>query len=153
LIRNGLSVESIGHIVVSHFHPDHAGLVQEVKDTGARLVLTEAQVPFIKPLERIVKPDSGFLPIVVDDNLVLKPEESRGFLKEIGFDGEILSTPGHSPDSVSLILDEGIAFTGDLTPEIQLTAEDTEAHDSWAAIRERGVHTVFPAHGAAPVSI
>lgn len=32
--------------------------------------------------------------------------------------GEILWTPGHSDDSVSLVLDSGIAFTGDLQPPL-----------------------------------
>ena len=152
LKRNGTSIEEIGHVLVSHFHPDHAGLVQEVKDAGARLILAEAQIPFVKPLERIAKPDSGYLPIQSGDNLVVNPQESRDFLKGIGLEGEILSTPGHSPDSVSLILDEGLAFTGDLPHEIQLSPVDREAHDSWARIRDRGVHTVYPAHGP-PVSI
>ncbi len=153
LKRNGIGMDEIGHIVVSHFHPDHAGVVQEVKQAGARLILTEAQVPFVEPLERLVKADSGYLPIETGDNLVLNPDQSRAFLKGIGFEGEILSTPGHSPDSVSLVLDEGVAFTGDLQPEIQLTAQDTVARDCWAVLRAHGVHTVFPAHGAAPVSI
>jgi len=152
LKRNGVSIEDIGHILVSHFHPDHAGLVQEVKDAGALLIVTEAQIPFVKPLERIAKPDSGYLPIRPGDNVVVNPEESREFLKGIGLDGEILSTPGHSPDSVSLILDEGLAFTGDLPHQILLTPEDREAHQSWARLKDRGVHTVYPAHGP-PVSI
>jgi hypothetical protein len=32
----------------------------------------------------------------------------------LGMESEIVPTPEHSDDSVSLILDEGMAFTGDL---------------------------------------
>lgn len=39
--------------------------------------------------------------------------DSRAFLAGIGIDGEIISTPSHSPDSVSLVLDDGDCFVGD----------------------------------------
>ena len=36
------------------------------------------------------------------------------FLKDLGIDGKIIYTPVHSEDSISIILDEGIALVGDL---------------------------------------
>jgi hypothetical protein len=50
------------------------------------------------------------------DNLQITTGESRAFLGHIGIAGEIISTHGHSDDSMSLVLDEGVAFTGDLPP-------------------------------------
>lgn len=61
----------------------------------------------------------------------------------------ILATPGHSPDSVSLVLDEGIAFTGDLTQEGFISADDVAARASWKCIWDRNVKVVYPAHGPA----
>ena len=40
--------------------------------------------------------------------------DSRGFLSRLGMEGGIISTPEHSDDSINMILDEGVAFTGDL---------------------------------------
>ncbi len=57
-------------------------------------------------------------------------------------------TSGHSPDSVSLILDEGIAFTGDLPPLRMVPDDPTDlARQSWEKIHAKGVTTVYPAHG------
>ena len=39
----------------------------------------------------------------------------RAALQSIGVRGEILETPGHSDDRISLLLDSGVAFIGDLT--------------------------------------
>lgn len=41
-------------------------------------------------------------------------EESRKFLGELGIEGEIISTPSHSEDSISVILDDGTCIVGDL---------------------------------------
>ena len=74
--------------------------------------------------------------------------ESRAFLATIGIAGEIVHTPGHSDDSVSLVLDTGAAFTGDLTAP-GLATEETGATvaDSWARLRALGATTVYAGHG------
>jgi glyoxylase-like metal-dependent hydrolase (beta-lactamase superfamily II) len=73
--------------------------------------------------------------------------ESRAFLAGLGVHGEILSTPGHTDDSVTLILDEGVALTGDLAPLFTLAEDDATSRLSWQRIREHGVTKIFPAHG------
>jgi glyoxylase-like metal-dependent hydrolase (beta-lactamase superfamily II) len=79
---------------------------------------------------------------------VLSTAESRAFLAGIGIEGEILSTPGHSDDSVTLVLDEGLAFTGDLTSPLFVPDDPSDlAYQSWESIRAKGVHTVYPGHG------
>jgi endoribonuclease LACTB2 len=57
-------------------------------------------------------------------------------------------TPGHSDDSVSLLLDDGSAFTGDLTPP-ELTEERNAdvAAASWRLLRRPGAVRVYPGHG------
>ena len=54
--------------------------------------------------------------VTPDNNIVLKFAESRQFLASLGLAGEIIATPGHSDDSITLILDDGFAFTGDCLP-------------------------------------
>ena len=73
----------------------------------------------------------------------------RTFLEAIGIRGEIISTPGHSDYSVTLILDEGAAFTGDLTPPILILEPTDLAYRSWEMIRAKDVTTVYPGHGPA----
>ena len=135
-------------MLVTHFHPDHAGLVQEFKDLGAKFILMESQINFMASFADFFKAKKiPYTEITQQNNLVLKFAESRAFLADIGLSGEILSTPGHSDDSVTLILDEGWVFTGDLSPEFLLSEEDAFARQSWDRIRQHKVTRIFPAHG------
>jgi endoribonuclease LACTB2 len=148
LKRKGLAPAEIRYILVTHFHPDHAGLVQEFKNLGARLILLESQVGFIRPLNELNKrKNAPFLEIREGDNLILKFEDSRTFLGSLGLDGEVIPTPGHSDDSVTLILDEGFAFTGDLPPRFLVMEEDRPSRASWDRIYAHKVTRLFPAHG------
>ncbi len=62
--------------------------------------------------------------------------------------GKILPTPGHSDDSVSLLLDNGAVFTGDLTHPAFVGPEDPAVvAASWRLLRERSAKTVYAGHG------
>lgn len=149
LKRKGSALNEIKHLLVTHFHPDHAGLVQELKGQGIKFILLECQQHFIASLNEFFKTKNyPYVEIQQDDNLILKLEDSRKFLASLGIDGEILHTPGHSDDSVTLVLDEGFAFTGDLYPRFMLSDEDKIAHESWDKIYQHKITRIFPAHGA-----
>jgi ribonuclease/clavin/mitogillin len=82
------------------------------------------------------------------DNVEISCDESRSLLERIGIPGEILHTPGHSDDSVSLLLDDGSVFTGDLTAPQYIGLENPEVvQESWRLLRERGATRVYPGHG------
>ena len=147
LKRKGIAFKEIKHLLVTHFHPDHAGLTQELKNQGIKLILLECQTDFIPPFAEYFKGKNfPYVPITPHDNLVLKLEESRKFLAGIGLDGEILHTPGHSDDSVTLILDDGFAFTGDLHPSF-MEIDDATTRASWDKIRAHKIIRIFPGHG------
>jgi ribonuclease/clavin/mitogillin len=143
----GIDLNQIKYFLVTHFHPDHAGLTQELINIGIRLLLLETQVKSAEQMKNIMKKDSGYVDIEVSGMNAIALNDSRAKLKSIGIDGEIISTPGHSPDSVTLILDEGVAFTGDLTPEIALPEDELVSRDSWKKIFAKKVTKIYPAHG------
>ena len=145
----GIDLSQIKYFLVTHFHPDHAGLTQELVNVGIRLLLLETQVESAEQLKNIMKKDSGYVDIEVAGMDAIPVHDSREKLKSIGIDGEVISTPGHSPDSITLILDEGIAFTGDLTPEIALPDDDIICRDSWKKIRNKKAIKIYPGHGKA----
>ena len=148
LRRKGVALSEIKYLMVTHFHPDHAGLTQELKNLGVKFILPESQPPFIAQLTELFKTkNSPYVKIRKDGSLYLKFSESRTFLAKLGIQGEILSTPGHSEDSVTLILDEGFAFTGDLQPRFMLPEEDRISHESWDKIYEHKVTKIYPGHG------
>jgi glyoxylase-like metal-dependent hydrolase (beta-lactamase superfamily II) len=69
-------------------------------------------------------------------------------LDRLGIAGEILHTPGHSGDSVSLLLDDGPVFTGDLTDPTMVGPEDPDAvRASWQLLKDRGALQVYAGHG------
>jgi glyoxylase-like metal-dependent hydrolase (beta-lactamase superfamily II) len=144
----GIRPADIPYQLVTHYHPDHAGLAQDLRRLGVRLIIVDTQLDAIPLLLSYVKPEDNYTSIQVAGNTVITVEQSRAFLAGIGIRGEIISTPGHSDDSVTLVLDEGAAFTGDLTSPM-FVPDDPEnlAYRSWQAIREKGVTTIYPGHG------
>ena len=53
LKRKGIAIEEIKYLLATHYHPDHAGLVQEVKSKGVRLMVVEGQDGFIAAFEAV----------------------------------------------------------------------------------------------------
>jgi glyoxylase-like metal-dependent hydrolase (beta-lactamase superfamily II) len=147
LQRKDIELREIKFLLVTHFHPDHAGLVQEIKNLGTKFILPECQVPFVGSFADHFKGKPlPYVGIKEEGNILLNLAESRSFLARLGLGGEILHTPGHSEDSVTLILDEGYAFTGDLHPAFMNT-EDPKTRGSWDRIRQFKVRKIFPGHG------
>jgi glyoxylase-like metal-dependent hydrolase (beta-lactamase superfamily II) len=148
LKRKGLSVKDIQYFLVTHFHPDHAGLTEDLKKLGVKHLLFDVQVGFSAQLNEHFKA-KNFPGAEINENnsTLLKVEESRAFLSRIGIQGEIIHTPGHSDDSVTLILDEGFAFVGDLHPRFVLQEDDMVSRSSWDKIYTHKIQRIYPAHG------
>jgi endoribonuclease LACTB2 len=147
LQRKDIALNELKYLLVTHFHPDHAGLVQELKNKGLKLILPECQAPFVGSFADHFKGKPfPYVKIKQEDNILLRLEDSRRFLARLGLGGEILHTPGHSDDSVTLILDEGYAFTGDLHPAF-MNSEDAKTRASWDKIGQFRIRQIFPGHG------
>ncbi len=148
LKRKGVEPGEIGYMLATHYHPDHAGLAEEMKRFGTRLIVMETQVEAIPLMLKYTKPRDKFTPITGSNLQQLRFAESASFLRSIGIAGSIIPTPGHSPDCVTLVLESGEAFTGDLTPEMMADPEtNPEVAQSWQAIRALGATMIYPGHG------
>lgn len=151
LKRYKVQLSEIRYVMITHHHPDHAGLTQEIKDAcGVKLIIHEVQIPYLKNLAAFYQEKSkgAYLPIRVEKDDIILPSSNREVLRSIGIAGEALVTPGHSDDSISLVLDDGMAFTGDLTLPF-MASEENEAvlRESWARILALNPETIYPAHG------
>jgi len=147
LERMGVPLKEIRYGVATHYHIDHAGLAQEFKEAGVPLLVLETQVSAIPRMKTWVKPADQYRDIATHDNVVISFAQSRALLATLGIAGEILPTPGHSDDSVSLLLDDGSVFTGDLTHPALSGEEDHVSASSWKLLEERGARKVYAGHG------
>ena len=148
LERMGVPLDELRYGLATHDHIDHAGAAEDLKRRGVPLLVMQEQVHAIPLMKQWTKPADNYTEISTRDNVVISCAESRSFLAAIGIAGEIVHTPGHSDDSVSLVLDTGVAFTGDLTMESRVASEDAaKVAGSWQLLRNRGVTTIHAGHG------
>jgi glyoxylase-like metal-dependent hydrolase (beta-lactamase superfamily II) len=169
-----LNPKDIGLIVITHGHWDHIGSAKDIKEvTGAKIAMHTREKDW---LEKSLKPLSPAvttwgrifggamklcLPLVhfpaTNVDVVLGDEGLS--LAVYGIPGGIIYTPGHSMGSVSVLLETGDAFVGDLamnksplrlSPGLPIFAEDMEkVKESWRLLLTEGAKTVYPAHGKA----
>ena len=144
-----LNIKSIDYLLITHYHPDHMGIAQDiVENMNAKLLVVDVQQDYIHSSDKIFENDKNirFKPIITKP-IIISCEQSRRFLNELGIDGEIIYTPGHSDDSISLILDKGIAFVGDLYDLNSAAAfNDEKITDSWERILSHNISKICYGH-------
>lgn len=150
LFKNSISIYEINYLLITHYHPDHAGLVQNLRDLGTNLIVHEDQIPYIQKLNSFFKkkPRSNYRDIVPNHMITVTNADSRQYLQSIGISGDIITTPGHSDDSISLVIDNECAFVGDL-PSYHLVEayNDIVIDDSWEMLQAHNINTIYPGHG------
>jgi glyoxylase-like metal-dependent hydrolase (beta-lactamase superfamily II) len=125
LVRLGYSPADITSIIITHHHADHTGSLATLKEvTRAKVIAHPADAPYIdgslsQPgpanpewLSDILAPIHGLwatLPVAVDE--LVNDGDELPILGGI----KILHTPGHTPGSISLFLEqEGLVIVGDV---------------------------------------
>ncbi|MBO4696103.1 MAG: MBL fold metallo-hydrolase [Lachnospiraceae bacterium] len=149
----GIPVQKIDAVMVSHFHPDHMGIAQEIADYGAEIWVADVQKDYVHAADAVfAKGDVPFSPINEENVKYYTVSESRAMLKKLGIDGEVLHTPGHSEDSISLVLDSGDILVGDLNPlyELELHA-GTQIGKSWEMLLAGKPKHVYYGHAKSAV--
>lgn len=145
----GIKVADMKYVIATHYHPDHIGLISELMSQGVKLLLIDTQKEFVHFSDKIFKRENlPYAPINEFAATVFSSKESRAFLSSIGIRGEVICTQSHSRDSVSLILDNGNCFVGDLEPpEYAEAYEDNEMlKNDWKHILSFTPKTVFFSH-------
>jgi glyoxylase-like metal-dependent hydrolase (beta-lactamase superfamily II) len=172
----GIDPSQVRYLLLTHHHDDHAGFAAEfVGKHDAAVIVHEkalgalaagASVEDMRPVNRCVgtifSVFSGFHkfvfpPFIPRERDRIITGDNGDILRSIGINGLILSTPGHTDDSISVVLSDGSAFVGDVAMNFfgicaiehrPIYIKDIDqVYASWNRLQEFGARTIYPSHG------
>jgi hydroxyacylglutathione hydrolase len=172
LERIQIKPEDIGLILLTHGHWDHIGSAKDIKDiTGAPIALHQNEKEWLEKSLKPLPPGltawgrifcsimAACMPLVhIPATKVDVPLTNESIsLAAYGIPGKIFYTPGHSSGSVSVLLETGDAFVGDLamnalpmrlSPGFPILGDDmSRIKESWKFLIKEGARKIYPAHG------
>jgi glyoxylase-like metal-dependent hydrolase (beta-lactamase superfamily II) len=182
LANHRVRVKDISHLILTHAHDDHAGLAARLlaKNPAIVLVASRLAAEGLALGKHLNVAGAGYVNRRVGFLLSLKGRFDKRWthtfppcpfrrgdlaidgdctLRDIGIDldGKIISTPGHTRDSISLVFGDGDAIAGDAaadflrwagTKHCVISMNDLDAYyESWRKLAASGARTIFPAHG------
>ena len=170
----GINPSTIKQIFVTHMHFDHMGSLAEISQlTSAKSAMHHLDKELVERgtilMPKGIGPWGKFLtaflwafkplvnkaidPVPVDHSL----GDEHFQLNDYQINGKIIHTPGHTAGSISLVLESGEAFVGDLAmsgfprlsgPGPFVLGENLETmKQSWQVLLDEGARRIYPSHG------
>lgn len=172
LDRASINPKDIQLIILTHGHWDHIGSTRDIKEmTGAKVLMHQKDMKFLdeaypsqppgftlwgKTLSTLLKLVSPLIRIPGFDVDIIVDDQGVS-LADYGIPGQVIHTPGHTGGSVSVLMDSGEIFAGDLAmnklpmrpnPGLPVFGDDIQiVKESWRKVLAMGAKTVYPAHG------
>jgi hydroxyacylglutathione hydrolase len=114
--EDGFRVEEVGLVIGTHSHPDHIEAIELVVErSGAMFTLSREEDEFYRNVGKMFFQAFGARPPQVDPFFYLQAGELSLGAQDGHMAIKVLLTPGHSPGSVSLYLEEDkVLITGDV---------------------------------------
>lgn len=176
---HGVEPSQITHLLLTHHHLDHTGHINALRKVSPGLTLIAhrsarswlekgkmAPVRFWNCwtglLGRFVKEMKGGAVELKERDIFLDGDDDR-LLPSLGLDARIMHTPGHTADSLCILLSDGICLVGDTLMNwpmnlfganpCPIVYEDRDRLvKSWATLVQSGAKILYPSHGK-PVRI
>lgn len=185
LRRIGVNLGDVGLLLLTHHHDDHAGLcsrlttlrpeIRVIAHEHAVALLAHGandlshggfwlnwRVRLLGGLKGVVDPGWSahrFPPYRVREcDLVIHGQRDDEVLRRLGIAGSIVALPGHTVDSIGIVLDSGDAFVGDAAANflrfagtrhcVVFVTDLDEYYASWRRLIDAGARRIHPAHGA-----
>jgi len=166
-----MDIDHIDYLILTHTHYDHAGNAAWIKEKYmAQVILHKTEAKCLASGKNILPQGTNFFSGTLV-KLFAKPflrlsgydpckhdilVDSLFDLKETGFNGNIMHTPGHTEGSLSVIIDNEIALAGDTLFGIFRNsvfppfADDiNKLVKSWGDLLKTGCSVFIPSHGSA----
>lgn len=162
----------ISLLLLTHGHYDHIGSVNAVKTlTNCKVAINHREKEWVEQALRPLPPGIGIWGAVMAvlmritalfvkfpaSSVDIALEDAEFPLHPFGVKGKVIYTPGHSSGSMSLLLDTGEAFIGDLAmggfptrigPGMPIFGDDRNTiKASWKLLLNSGAKWIYPAHG------
>ena len=114
--QDGFKIEDIGLVIATHSHPDHIEATElVVEKSGALFTLSREEDEFYRTMGMSFFQMFGAKPPQVDPSFYLKEGDLSLGAKDDKVAVKVVLTPGHSPGSISLYLEEDkILISGDV---------------------------------------
>ncbi|WP_320130311.1 MBL fold metallo-hydrolase [uncultured Sphaerochaeta sp.] len=177
--KQGISCSDIDYVFLTHHHDDHCGLVNFLVEQNPRIRVvmhglcadlvakgvnaTEYGGKWASPTMKVLAGMYGKLdrnwtlsfPAYQVREIDILLDFPTPSISRLGY--TIIFTPGHTPDSISLLDDEGNLFVGDAASNYLQFAQTRYAppfltdlkqfYLSWETLLTFPVHRIYPAHG------
>ncbi len=152
-------------IIITHGHVDHVGNAAYLRDKyGAKIAMHQGDVNMVTgggmfadaPPSLMIKLVGFFMNLTgLGDFETFTPDillEDNQSLQEYGLDAQVIHTPGHSKGSISIIMDSGELFSGDIfngsVEGVTNLVDDQSMLDSSVDhLKTRDPEVFYPGHG------
>jgi glyoxylase-like metal-dependent hydrolase (beta-lactamase superfamily II) len=178
LRKEKIDVREILYLILTHHHDDHSGFVNKIlANSQAKIIIHENAIHLLQlgthdkrgehwnwivdgVLSSFTKLQKhNFPPIIIREKDIILKNNKQKNLSTLGIKGRIITTPGHSNDSISLILNDGNAIIGDTAMNMLNLGETKyrpffiqdldKIYQSWKKLIQFGARILHPSHGKA----